>query len=85
MFCDKTVSLKGGFFYYIKKARYTYICFYCQKLIYRKMYYVLERDLSGTERRYHVECLEKMLNRRIKVKYLYEENEARPLLCIEKR
>jgi len=82
MRCERKISLRGGFIYEIRKAMYLYICFYCLKPIYRKAYYVLERDLSGTARRYHPECLEKMMSGRIKIRYVYER-ETKPLLCTD--
>ena len=83
MSCDKKVSLRGGFFYEVKKSRYLYLCFYCQKPILKGSFYVLERDLSGVSRRYHPMCLEKMLNRRIKIRYVYERNDVNILLCVD--
>lgn len=83
MRCDKKVSLRGGFFYEVKKSRYLYLCFHCQKPILKGSFYVLERDLSGVSRRYHPECLEKTLGGRIKIKYVYERYSENVLLCVD--
>jgi hypothetical protein len=75
--CGKRVVLKGGFTYTVREARDNYTCFFCGGVIPKRGVYVEEKFASVT-RKYHYECINRVVNRIRAVESL-----SGVVLCVE--